>query len=157
MSLEEWRAVIGYDNYLISSLGRVMNTKRGRILKVSLDTDGYKQIGLHKEGIRVSFKIHRLIAIEFIPNPENKACVDHIDRCITNNSISNLRWTTHIENMQNRAVRDLPLHIHHYKNGYRAQFRRNKVWYRKKFKELSDAILWKEATLSSLNQNQNHL
>ena len=62
---------------------------------------GYFNIGLCKEKQRKSFLIHRLIAIHFIPNPDNKECVDHLDGNIVNNSIKNLRWVSQQENLLN--------------------------------------------------------
>ena len=58
----------------------------------------YKYVRLYKYGKHKKFYIHRLVAIHYIDNPENKSCVDHIDGIKSNNDISNLRWVTKIEN-----------------------------------------------------------
>ena len=99
---EIYKKIDDYDNYEISNLGNVKNTDTGRILKPGKNTNGYYFVGLSKNGIRKYFKIHKLIALHFIPNPENFPCIDHIDRDRTNNSISNLRWISNSNNLRNR-------------------------------------------------------
>mgnify|MGYP003638795112 CR=1 FL=1 len=99
----EWKRIKNYPNYEVSNCGMVMNS-RGWILKPGLDRKGYQRIKLCKNGKVKTFKIHRLVADAFIPNPENKSDVDHIDRCKTYNHVSNLRWATRSENLQNTGV-----------------------------------------------------
>ena len=96
---EIWKDIKEYEGlYQVSNLGRVKRVTTGRILKGRKNTTGYLQIGLCKKGIRDSKLIHRLVTETFIPNPENKAEVNHIDENKTNNMISNLEWVTAKEN-----------------------------------------------------------
>jgi hypothetical protein len=89
----------GYNNYTI-----VYNKKFKRDLKSSKDKDGYLYVRLYKDGKGKAFLIHRLVAINYIENPENKKTVDHIDRNILNNNVSNLRWATTEEQNRNRLT-----------------------------------------------------
>ena len=79
---EIWRDIEGYEGlYKVSNFGNIKNCLSGRILKLSNDKDGYKIIGLHKNGVYKTYKVHRLVAQEFIPNPQNFPFVNHKDDC----------------------------------------------------------------------------
>ena len=95
--------VIGYPNYLIFPNGEIVGA-RGKILKTHIGKHGYLHVRLYNEDDRKSHYIHRLVAIHYIPNHENKPHVDHIDRNPLNNDISNLRWATSSENQQNTIM-----------------------------------------------------
>ncbi len=101
---EIYKDIEGFDKYEISNLGNVRNKKTGLILKPVISSNGYYTIGLWKNGKRTTKKIHRLIAEAFIPNPENKPKVDHIDNNKQNNNTVNLRWVTSKENNQNSQI-----------------------------------------------------
>jgi len=101
---EEYKVIEECNNYEISNLGNVRNIKTGRILKSRDNTDGYLILDLFVNGKRKSAKIHRLVAEAFIPNLENKECVDHIDRIRNNNNVNNLRWATRSENSINKKI-----------------------------------------------------
>ena len=103
--MTEFIQITNYPNYEINSLGEVRNIKKQRILKSSLNTGGYLQVPLYNNGTRQLFRIHRIVALAFIPNPNSYLYVDHIDRVRTNNSVLNLRWVTKAENCQNASVR----------------------------------------------------
>ena len=99
-----------YENYLIDVNGDIWSYHKNRLLKPSICYYGYKNVCLIKRGVKKSFKVHRLIAINFIPNPENKPCVNHIDGNKINNSISNLEWCTHKENSRHAWDNGLVFH-----------------------------------------------
>jgi hypothetical protein len=101
---EIWKTIDNYETYSVSSFGRVNNNNAGKLLKGSKHLQGYLQVILCKNGERKSFLIHRLVAIAFIPNPENKEMVDHHDNNPSNNSLKNLRWATCSENMRNQQI-----------------------------------------------------
>lgn len=112
---EIWKDIIGYEGlYKISSFGRIKskhtNNKWGsgwKLLNGYRDNLGYLYTALFKEGNRHIFKIHRLVALHFIPNSENKPQVNHIDADKTNNRIENLKWCSALENMRHAFAKNL--------------------------------------------------
>jgi hypothetical protein len=106
--MEIWKSLNGVvengKNYSISTLGNVRNDK-GLIMKHNIMKDGYHRIRLCKNKKRKDYYIHKLVALAFLPNPENKFEVDHIDRDKNNNTLENLRWSTRSENTQNADKR----------------------------------------------------
>jgi hypothetical protein len=103
--MEEFEEIKGFSNYLINKEGKVWTKLKNRLLKPSLDKDGYYIVDLTKDGKHHKKKVHRLVGIQFIPNPNNLPCIDHIDRNRQNNSLENLRWVNNITNLQNLIVR----------------------------------------------------
>jgi hypothetical protein len=101
---EQWRSISGYLNYQVSNIGRVRNAS-GLIMKLTKSSAGYLDVKLCLNGKKKHSRINRLVAEEFIPNPMNKPCVDHIDGVRTNNIIGNLRWATRTENSANASKR----------------------------------------------------
>jgi len=95
----EWREVKESPIYKVSNDGRVMNTVTGNILKPQ-SVNGYSHVTLCDENGQHKRSIHRLVAKEFIPNPENKKQVNHIDGNRKNNNLDNLEWCTGSENMK---------------------------------------------------------
>ena len=98
---EIWKYIDGYDNkYQISNLGRVKSFKLKceKILTPQINKKGYLCIGLCKNSKIKMTRIHRLIAFYFIPNPENKRCINHKNSIRTDNRIGNLEWATYSEN-----------------------------------------------------------
>ena len=95
----------GFPGYLIYDDGRVWSKKTKRYLKQSDNSSGYNRVSLSKDGKVKTCKVHRLVGLHYIPNPENKCAIDHIDRCRKNNDVSNLRWATYSENNQNTGKR----------------------------------------------------
>ena len=94
----------GFENYLIYSDGRVFSKKRNKFLKPRMNSWGYNFVTLCKDGKTKHMLIHRLVGIHYIPNHENKRCIDHINRDRSDNRLENLRWATHSENNQNKGV-----------------------------------------------------
>lgn len=111
--MEMWKNIIGYPDYQISNLGNVKslgfnyfgkNNKKcvsnPKILKLFLNKkNNYLGIRLRNNKILKSFTIHRLVAFAFIPNPENKRTVNHINGIRTDNRVLNLEWNTYSENI----------------------------------------------------------
>ena len=94
----------GYETlYKISRNGEIWSNGYAKIMTHTMDELGYAKISL-TDNLHIKHKccIHRLLAIQFIPNPDDKPFIDHIDRNPSNNSLSNLRWATHTENMNNK-------------------------------------------------------
>lgn len=89
---------------LVNSIGQVFAPNHGtyRWTFGSRSGDGYMQITINK----VHYKVHRLVAETFIPNPEGKPEIDHRDRNRSNNCVDNLKWSTHSENQRNRSSVD---------------------------------------------------
>ena len=121
---EIWKDIEGHEGiYQVSNLGRVKSLSREipvanhgawrtrtipeKILKLHLNENGYVIIILTKDKVRATKKMHRVVAEAFIPNPENKRCVNHIDGNKENNCVDNLEWVTHKENMEHAVANGL--------------------------------------------------
>ena len=110
---EKWSDIKKYENiYQVSDKGNIKSFclykgTRVRILKPYTQYDGYKSVKLHKDKKGTDYKVARLVALAFIPNPFNKPCVNHINGIKTDNRVDNLEWCTHKENMQHAVLTGL--------------------------------------------------
>jgi len=106
-----WKPVAGFGSkYLISKNGAVVSIqpgKRNKFLSKRIDRGGYQTVRLNKDGITSTHFIHRLIAAAYIPNPDNKRFINHINGIKTDNRIENLEWCTHAENIRHAYGRGL--------------------------------------------------
>lgn len=108
--MEVWKDIVGYEGkYQVSNLGYIKSLemwtgdkyiKRNKILRGSLNKNGYYYVSLSKDGKVKKYKVNRLVAQAFIDNPYNLPITNHIDGDKTNNCASNLEWTTQSENLK---------------------------------------------------------
>lgn len=103
MSTEIWKVIKDFPNYEVSTFGNVRNITTGKLRKQNI-RNGYNHLTLYNGSIEKTLKVHRLVAITFISNPENKNTVNHKDHNPLNNNVNNLEWSTMAE--QNKHKRE---------------------------------------------------
>ena len=96
--MDRIKPIDGFPNYTISSNGYILNSNGDR-KATHRGSDGYEKVVLYNDGVGVHKRVHRLVAETFIPNPDNKLQVNHIDGDKYNNAVENLEWVTRSENM----------------------------------------------------------
>jgi len=121
MEKEIWKDIEGYEDcYSISNFGRVKSkdrivkhgedsflTLKSQLIKQGVHTEGYPSVVLSKNKKSSTKYVHRLLAQTFIPNPENKRCVNHKDGNKKYNRLFNLEWVTHQENSDHAITNGL--------------------------------------------------
>lgn len=105
--IEKWKNIENFDNYQVSNLGNVRNlnfnkTGKVKLLKQKTDKDGYSEIILCKNSKYKTFKVHRLVAINFVDNNDDKPQVNHINGNKSDNNVNNLEWVTASENLKHK-------------------------------------------------------
>lgn len=117
--MEIWKTIKGFENYQVSNLGNVKSLEKyylmrnkypillkERILK-QVNSNGYLSVGVHLNNKQKTIKVHRLVAIAFIPNLFNKASVNHINGIKSDNRFENLEWCTSKENTKHAIKNNL--------------------------------------------------
>lgn len=101
---EFWKSINGFSNYEVSNFGNVRNKTTEHVLKPRLCKNGYTQVSIKSDEKEkfINQYVHRLVAVAFIENPENKPEVNHKDGNKQNNSVINLEWCTASENQKHR-------------------------------------------------------
>lgn len=147
MESEEW---IEYGRYKVSSYGRIQSLRfPGQYLKPDIDKDGYEYVRLMNEDklSKTKISIHRLVALCFLKNMENKPTVDHINRNKKDNRVQNLRWATYSEQNFNRRCK-LSVTGEKYIGFRYNRFRVGMPGYDKLFETLEEAIRARDAFLN---------
>lgn len=93
-----WKTITNYPNYLISDKGEIFNQRTKQMMKQYKDKDGYLVLNLSHKGSKKQYKVHRLVAQAYLPNPSNLNTVNHINHNKEDNTVSNLEWLSNLDN-----------------------------------------------------------
>lgn len=126
--MEQWKDIIGYDNYQISNFGNVRNVQTNKVLIGDTNNIGYRRVTLYKP-IKKRFFIHRLVATYFCDGYQEDLVVNHKDGNKQNNCADNLEWVTRSEN-------DLHAFKMNLRKAYPSQFKHGILAYDKNTKQL---------------------
>lgn len=141
--MEIFKEIQGFEGlYEISNLGNIKNVIKNKLLKFGKHNQGYLQVSLSKNNKKTTFKIHRLIAIYFIDNPNNYKIINHVDGNKLNNSIENLEWCTSKHNNE-----------HAYKLGLRFMTSKNLNILNKKVINIETNIVYESAKEVAIKHN----
>jgi hypothetical protein len=125
---EIWKDVAGYENkYEISDHGNVRSKRTKNEMRQYINDNGYCIVGFYDQTKRnpKHFRVHRLVAEAFIPNPEKKRTVNHIDGNKSNNLLENLEWATHGENLRHAREHGLIVTTEKQRAAARKNIRKN--------------------------------
>jgi len=138
----------GYTDYLIFPDGKIYSNKTHKFLSTNSDNNGYLRISFkHNKKIN-TYRIHRLVALHYLPNPNNLPCVDHINGNKIDNRIKNLRWVSNQDNSRN-------ITICRSNTGYQGITKNKRGYYTvgvyingkrvgNSFKDIKDALTWRK-------------
>ena len=140
----------GYEGfYTINEEGQIWSCKKNIYRKLSKNRRGYLKLELVKDRVHKTHELHRLLALQFIPNPTGRPLTDHINRIRLDNRLENLRWVTSCENNWNRRMSIYNTSGHtgvswcESRKKWVGRLRANKKIYVKRFVLLEDAIAYR--------------
>ena len=112
--IEDMKPIPGFNDYLISTTGKVYSTKTNKFLNPSKTKDGYLKVALRGNNKAYYFRVHKLVAMTYLENPNNLPEVNHKDFNRANNNLENLEWISHNDNieyskLENRFKTEKPL------------------------------------------------
>ena len=96
--MEDMKEITGYEDYMITKDGRVWSKISNKFLSISPGTDGRNVVALYKNGKKIRFRVYKLVAQEFLPNPTNLPMVNHINGNCADDRLENLEWCDNSHN-----------------------------------------------------------
>ncbi|MCR5658919.1 MAG: HNH endonuclease [Bacteroidales bacterium] len=103
--MTEWRDIAWWDDYAVNEDGEICRKKDGVIMKQYVQKSGYSAVYLKKNGWVSAVMVHRLVAMAFLPNPDNLPMVDHINTIRSDNRVCNLRYVDAKGNANNETTK----------------------------------------------------
>ena len=154
-----WKKIKQNKNYSINELGEIRNDITGKLKKTFIGKkNGYKTVDLWENNKATKYTIHRLLAENFIPNPENKPTVDHKDGNRLNNSLDNLRWATYSEQnsrFKTVGIRSQKVKVTHYEEKRKKRGGGHEAWVRVDrtiyFDRISDVADYFNVSISNIS------